>query len=143
MPVFLSDKILDRLERSSLYMVFDLVFEWIGLIGMLCLIGATSWVYWSDHALPKRLWLLGVLAIGLLMTAEIKDWLIAWFGIAPPDHSKWFGPKQLPPVVPSMDAIIEAQGRAGRIRARGYFVDELLNENEARFKRNTRSTREC
>jgi hypothetical protein len=65
----------------------------------------------------------------------LKDELLSRVGIAPPDYSRWFGPRQVEVVDPGMADIIRAQNRAGRIRERGVLVDELLKENATRFER--------
>jgi hypothetical protein len=79
------------------------------------------------------------LGIVLICIKGTKDYVLAWAGIAPPDYSRWFGPKQLRVVNSAMFDIIEAQQRAERIRRRGIRVDEMLEENEAKFERRQRS----
>jgi hypothetical protein len=58
MRVLLSDETLDRFEQSKPYMVFDVVFNWIGGIGELLLLGFFLWWYWyDDHKTYPYLWL--------------------------------------------------------------------------------------
>lgn len=78
------------------------------------------------------------LGIVLICIKGIKDYVLAWAGIAPPAYPQCFGPKQLDWPGPIMRNIIDAQNRAARIRAFGMRVDELLEENEAIFKRRHR-----
>jgi len=80
------------------------------------------------------------LGIGLVFVRAVTNWVLAWAGIAPPDYDRWFGPKQIPLDDPRMKAIIDAQQRGERIRQRGVRVDEMLEENEAKFKRRHRPT---
>ena len=139
MPIVTKDEWIDRVERSWLYLIFDLVFSWVGAIGSVLLIVYCFWSYWSSETRPDRIfWLkIGALGIILLSAESLKDLLIAWIGLAPPDYSLWFGPRQRA-VDQDMTAIIESQNRGTRISARGYFVDELLSENQKRFERRFR-----
>jgi len=137
MPILFRDDILEKLERSRAYLIFDMVFNWIGGIGDILLVVCVSVLYWGNPArFTWRFWLGAfLLMIGLLAIRGIKDQFVAWAGVAPPNYAKWFGAKQIDVASPRMSLIRDAQSRAGRMKDRGIRVDELLEENEARFER--------
>src|ERR1019366_10693630 len=97
MPALLPDDILEKLERSRTYLIADIVFNWIGNIGDLLLILFVLWTTWTHGPWPHwKQWMeLVGLGIVLLCIKGIKDYVLAWAGIAPPDYSRWFGPKQI------------------------------------------------
>lgn len=133
MPILFRDEVLDRLERSTAYLIFDRIFNWLGGVGELLLIAYGVRVWWeSDGAeVTGFFWLkLLLLGIALLLVKSIKDSILAWAGIAPPDY-----PKSPEPILPVMKGIIDAQYRGDRIQERGIRVDELLEENHAKFLR--------
>ncbi|HYW65874.1 MAG TPA: hypothetical protein VFB10_04155 [Candidatus Dormibacteraeota bacterium] len=135
----LSDHQLEKVESSKAYLAVDLVFNWIGYIGELLLLLYLI-NYW--RRLPGTFWFwmkAFLLSVILMFISTIKDEVFAWAGIAPPDHFKWFGPRQEPSRSPGMDVILNAQNRGSRILARGIRVARLLDENEAIFRRRQRS----
>jgi hypothetical protein len=142
MPALLRDDILEKLERSRTYLIADIVFNWIGGIGELLLTLYIVWLLWTDPPrINRRLWLeVFLLSIGLLSIRRIKNEVLAWAGVAPPDHNRWFGPKQEESVLTEMKPILDAQQRAERIRGRGIRVEEMLEENKAKFERHHRPT---
>jgi hypothetical protein len=141
MPALLRDDILEKLERSRAYLIVDIVFNWIGGIGELLLVLFVFWTTWTHGPWPHwKQWMeLVGLGIVLLCIRGIKDYVLAWAGFAPPDYSRWFGPKQIDVGSSNMRRIRDAQERAARIRERGIRLDEMLEENEAKFERHQRS----
>jgi len=138
---FLSDKGLEKLERSRVYLVVDIIFDWIGGVGEFLLLGYVIFVWHPSSenlSFGSRFWFWSkvlLLSVILLSVKSIKDEVLAWAGIAPPDYLKWFGPHQEPAGIPGMQVIIDAQQRGTRIFQRGIRVDQLLAENEAIFQR--------
>lgn len=145
----LSDSKLEKLERSKAYSIVDFLLNWIfeGIGGLLLLAYSMHW--WGLYNEGRGFvfdWRLGfwkkvlLLGIVLILTKTVKDELLAWMGIAPPDE-KWVDeailrkPKQEASILPSMDLIRITQNRGERIRERGIRVDQLLAENEAFFRR--------
>jgi hypothetical protein len=120
MPVVTNHDWLDRIERSRLYMIFDPMFNWIGGIGTILLIAYGFWAYWASEPKPSRVFWLKIGAAGLILISADgpKDLLMARIGLAPPDYSLWFGPRQHA-VDEGMMTIIESQNRGTRITARG------------------------
>jgi len=138
----LSDDALEKLERSRAYLVVDILFGWIGGIGLFLffVISIHWWNRYSERGPDPRFYFwLKVLLWGVVLSSAgcAKDQILAWAGIAPPDHEKWLGPKQIgmAGIDPTMDLILHMQYRATRIRKRGIRVDQLLAENEAIFLR--------
>src|SRR5713101_5036222 len=138
----LSDDALEKLERSRAYLVVDILFGWIGGIGLfLFFVFSIHW--WNRYSErgpdPRFYFWLKVLLWGVVLSSAgcAKDQILAWAGIAPPEHEKWLGPKQIgmAGIDPTMDLILHMQYRATRIRKRGIRVDQLLAENEAIFLR--------
>jgi hypothetical protein len=130
---------LEQLERSKAYLVADIIFNWIGGVGELLLLAyAIRWWHRYAEGLgfdPKFSFSMKVLLLSavLISVKDVKNYLLAWVGIAPPDYEKCFGPKQLDVGSPHMRLILDAQQRAARIRERGIRVHQLLAENEAAF----------
>lgn len=56
MPILLRDDVLDILERSRAYLIFDRIFNWIGGIGELLLIAYGVRVGWESDGdlLPEN-----------------------------------------------------------------------------------------
>lgn len=138
----LSEEALEKLERSIPYLVADIIFNWVGVIGELFLIAyAVRWWHRSSEGLgfDTKFWFWAkvlVIGIAFLSIRWMKDAMFAWIGAAPPNYASRLGPKQLDVgIEPDMRLILDAQSRAMRIRERGIRVDQLLAENEARFQR--------
>lgn len=137
----LSDNALEKLERARTYLVVDIIFNWIGGAGEFLLLVYVIFVWHRSSenlSFGSRFWFWSkvlFLSVILLSVRSIKDEVLAWAGIAPPDYLKWFGPHQEPCGLPGMQVIIDAQQRGTRISHRGIRVDQLLAENEAIFQR--------
>jgi hypothetical protein len=140
--ISLSDDGLEKLERSRVYLVVDIIFNWIGGVGELLLL-AYSIRWWHRYSeglgFDLRFWFwlkVLLLSIVLISIRWMKDQVLAWMEIAPPNYEKWFRPKQIEVHGdPDIRLIVDAQYRATRIRERGMRVDQLLAENEAIFLR--------
>lgn len=148
----LSDRRLEKLERSKAYSIVDFLLNWIfeGIGALLLSAYAIHLYYYEEDQGFMLDWRLGfwkkafLLGIALLFTKNAKDGLLSWMGIAPPDET-WINeklfrqPKQEPSVLgPEMGLIRFAQDRAERIRNRKIRVDQLLAENEAFYQRQLR-----
>jgi hypothetical protein len=135
MPALLRDDILEKVEQSRFYLLADIVFEWIGVVGWLAFVLDILWWEWTDSRNGRVGLEVFGLGVGLISIRAITNWVSAWAGIAPPDYGRWFGQKQMPINDPDMKAIQDAQQRAERIRRRGIKVDEMLEENKSKFER--------
>jgi hypothetical protein len=137
----MSDDRLEKLEGSRTYLAVDIIFNWIGGLGLILLLAySIRWWHRDSAGLgfdPKFWFWLKVLLLGLVLISVtwIKDHVPARIDIAPPDYGKWLGKKQSEVGSPEMRLILDAQQRAARIRERGIQVDKLLAENEAIFLR--------
>jgi len=140
MPSLLRDDILEKVERSRIYLIIDIIFNWIGVVGWLAFALDILWWEWTDSRNGRVGLEVFGLGLGLISIRAITNWVLALAGIAPPDYSRWFGPKQEESVLSNMKPILDSQQRAERIRKRGIRVDEMLEENKAKFERHYRPT---
>jgi hypothetical protein len=131
---YLSEESILEIENSRALRVFELCLKLLvgDVADLLLIILVFSYLWNLGEIIKTHRLLILLVAIGLYGVTQLKDFVLAKLGIATPISAP--DCKQLPSVTDELKLIHANQSRQERIRARGFDLERLLDENERIYR---------